>query len=56
MAQHELPPRVQAVPALQPLHDVRAGRPKAVVEGKGLAAGGLVRNFSRKFGSVIKSC
>ena len=39
VAQHELAPGVQAVPALQPLHDVRAGRPKVVGQGQGLATG-----------------
>ena len=41
VAQHELAAGVQAVPALQPLHDVRAGRAQVVGQGKGLAAGRL---------------
>ena len=41
MAQHELAPGVQAVPALQPLHDVRAGRAQVVGQGQRPAAGRL---------------
>ncbi len=36
---HEPAPRIQAVPLVPPLHGLRAGRAKAIVQGEGPTAG-----------------